>query len=363
MADPSPSLREYVRQRAEDRPGVYRWMGDDGRILYVGKSIRLKSRLLSYFRKTEGKIARLMGKAARVAWDYLPNEFAALFREMQMIHAWQPEYNVEHKRTRRHGFIKVTRETAPRLVAVTQVSNDGACYYGPFGRTAWLRGAVRDLSRVVGLRDCSGNTPVHFGDQIEMFANGIAPRCMRAGAGTCLAPCAGHCTRPEYDRRLRLARAFLEARSRAPLDELSRSLEAAAERMNYEYAATIRDRMKTLERLQRHLSGFRGQAWKLNLVYSVPGFGSDDRIYLVRLGRLHGELPVPKTEGERRRAAGIIKEVFRPSPDDEGAAMNGRTAAQTLLMISWFNRRPRERRRAVAPSRWLAANAPGRGRT
>ena len=105
------SLRDEVRARAEERPGVYRWLSPNGRILYVGKSVRLRSRLLSYFREDTGKTARLVAEAASVRWDYIPNEFAALFREMHLIRAWQPEYNVQHKRDRRYGFIKVHART------------------------------------------------------------------------------------------------------------------------------------------------------------------------------------------------------------------------------------------------------------
>ena len=129
-----PPLHDEVRTRAEDRPGVYRWLGPDGRILYVGKSVRVRSRLLSYFREDTGKAARMVAEARDVNWDYTPNEFAAVVREMRLIRAWQPEYNVQHRRDRRYGFIKITREPAPRLIAVSRVRNDGARYYGPFGR-------------------------------------------------------------------------------------------------------------------------------------------------------------------------------------------------------------------------------------
>ena len=119
-------LRDEVRAGAEDRPGVYRWLGAGGRILYVGKSVRVRTRLLSYFREETGKAARMVAEAEAVRWDYSPNEFAALVREMRLIRAWQPEYNVQHKRDRRFGFIKVTREPAPRLVPVSRPVSDGA---------------------------------------------------------------------------------------------------------------------------------------------------------------------------------------------------------------------------------------------
>ncbi len=356
-------LREEVRASAEDRPGVYRWIGRGGRILYVGKSVRLRSRLLSYFREETGKAARLVAEAGDVNWDHTPNEFAAVVREMRLIRAWQPEYNVQHKRDRRYGFIKITREPAPRLIPVSRVHGDGARYYGPFSRTGWLGGAVHDLSLATGLRDCPGHTPIHFGDQLEIFAEGRVPRCVRADTGTCPGPCAGRCTTAEYDRRLRLARAFLEARSRAPLEALARSVREAAGQLRFEYAATLRDRMETLEKLWDHLSGFRGRVENLNLVYPVPGHAGDDRIYLIRRGRPRAEMPWPKSDPARKRADAVVDRVFQPVPGDRGGELDADAAAEVLLTLSWFNQRPRERRRAVAPERWLAGAVPSATRS
>ena len=350
-------LREKVRARAEDRPGVYRWLGRGGRILYVGKSVRVRSRLLSYFREETGKAARMVAEAEALSWDYTPNEFAALFREMRLIRVWQPEYNVQHKRDRRYGFIKVTREPAPRLIPVSRVHGDGARYYGPFGRTAWLARAVHDLSLATGLRDCSGDTPIHFGDQFEMFGGSRVPRCIRVETGTCPGPCAGRCTTAEYDRGVRLARAFLEARSRAPLKELERSIGEAAADLRFEYAATIQDRMATLEKLWNHLSGFRGRIETFNLVYPVSGFGGEDRIYLIRRGRLHGELPWPKSDEARGRANVVVSEAFRHDPADRNGALDADSAAEVLMTVAWFNKRPRERKRAQTPDQWMAGFA------
>ncbi len=347
-------LRDEVLARAEERPGVYRWLGPDGRILYVGKSVRLRSRLLSYFREDTGKTARLLAEAASVRWDCTPSEFAALFREMHLIRAWQPEYNVQHKRDRRYGFIKVTREPAPRLIPVTRIHNDGARYYGPFAQTRWLSRAVHELSLATGLRDCSADTPIHFGDQLEMFAAGRIPRCIRAETGTCLAPCAGRCTAAEYDKRVAVARAFLEARSRAPLEQLEDLLKRAAERLDFEYAARLRDRMETLAKLWDHLSGFRGRIENLDLVYPVRGFGGDDRVYLIRRGIMWGEMPWPKSDADRRRADDVVEAAFRPVPADRDAGLEADAAAEVLLTVSWFNKHPDERHRAVVPERWPA---------
>lgn len=354
-------LKEFIRCQAEDRPGVYRWLGSDGRILYVGKSIRVRTRLLSYFREERTKSARLVREANDVAWDYIPNEFATLLREMRLIQTWRPEFNVQHKRKKNYAFVKVTREPAPRVVPVTRVANDGAAYYGPFGRVGWVVQTVRDISRVMGLRDCPGDTPVHFDDQLEMFRGGRTPLCLRAETGNCLAPCAGGCSSGAYLERVEETLRFLEGRGTAPLKRLEADMARSASRKEYEYAAVLRDRRESLAKLQDYLQGFRGRVNGLNLVYRVPGFRGNDRLYLIRQGRVKGDLPHPKTDAQTAHAVREVRAVFGITGTtlpagalSSGApALTGEAAAEVLLVANWFRTRPKELKRALKPLAWL----------
>ncbi|MCY3809444.1 MAG: GIY-YIG nuclease family protein [Gemmatimonadetes bacterium] len=346
-------LREKVREGAEERPGVYRWYGADGRVLYVGKSVSLRSRLLSYFRERTGKAARIVAKAADVSWECKPNEFAALVGEMRLIRTWQPEYNVQHRRDRSYGFVKVTKESAPRLLPVESIANDGAAYYGPFPRTAWLARAVGELALATGLRNCPARTSIHFDDQLEIFSDTKIPRCIRAETRSCLGPCAGRCTGAEYRRGVRLAQAFLGARSQRPLGELAEAARRAARRLDFEYAARLHERIETLRRLQGYLAGFRGQIEKLNLVYPVSGFAGDSRLYLIRRGVLAAELPAPRSAPARDRARKAVRELFQPVAADRDGTLDGDAAAEALLTVAWFNRHPQEWERAQTPRQWL----------
>ena len=346
-------LREEVRAGAEDRPGVYRWLGTGGRILYVGKSVRLRTRLLSYFRQETGKTARMVAEAEAVRWDYLPNEFAALFREMRLIRAWQPEYNVQHKRDRRYGFVKVTREPAPRLIPVSRPVNDGARYYGPFSRTGWMSRAVHELSLATGLRDCASGTPVHFGDQIEMFpggphaplhprGDGNLPRAVRRAVH-------GGGVRPAGGGGPRLPGGAQPAAAEGALRGGAAGGGAARLRVRGASAGAHDHAGEPLGPPLRLPRGGRAAE------PGVPGVGlrREDRVYLIRRGRLHGELPWPKSDGARRRANGVVADAFRPVPADREFSLEGAAAAEVLLTVTWFNRKPKERKRAVPPERWL----------
>jgi excinuclease ABC subunit C len=332
--------------------------GDDDELLYVGKSVHVRTRLLSYFRAEKGEKAwDLIHETTRIEWEYIPNEFFALIQEMKLIQRWQPRFNVQHKRRRMYAFVKITREPAPRVLPVTRVVEDGATYYGPFPRVRAVARTVRELGHVLGLRDCPQATPVFFDDQLEIFAAGRAPQCLRADLKTCLAPCCGRSDAATYMRAVTLARRFLEGRAEAPLADLEHQMRSAAERMEFEYAALLRDRVGRLRDFQDQLVAFRGRVEDLTFVYRVPGFGGDDRIYLIRRGRIRKELPHPKGVRARRSVARAVERVYGET-DTGVAGLDPQDAAEILLVTRWFTLRPRERRRTVAPERWLSERKP-----
>src|SRR6266404_5467519 len=120
-------MRSNVKESAADRPGVYRMLSSDGEILYVGKSKRVRTRLLSYFRCAfpEDKGARIVRDAERIEWEYVPSEFAALLEELRLIKRFRPRFNVAMKRdARNHCFIKITKGPAPKLVVVRGPGQD-----------------------------------------------------------------------------------------------------------------------------------------------------------------------------------------------------------------------------------------------
>lgn len=359
------ALREHVRTYAENRPGIYQLLGVDGHPLYVGKSVRVRTRLLSYFRAPPGdKAANLIRETGRIRWEYIPNEFSALVREMKLIQRWRPRFNVQHKRKRVYAFVKLTREIAPRILPVTRVVADGSLYFGPFPAVGQVGRAIRELAHTVGLRDCPGPTPVYFDDQLEIFSGGRTPLCMRAELGTCLAPCCGRITGDAYQRRVAVARRFLEGRTREPLVGLERRMEAAVRRLDFEYAGVLRDRIERLQAFQDRLAAFRGRVESLTFLYRVPGFAGDDRVYLIRRGRIRRDYAYPKSKRDRSRMSKAVEDVYR-SVERGPAALQPHEAAEILLVARWFELRPRELERTVTPQRWLEGGAirrPRRGK-
>jgi excinuclease ABC subunit C len=350
-------LRGIVREGTANRPGVYRMEREDGSVLYVGKSKRLRARLLGYFRcAPEEKGARILRETSRIAWDYCPSEFAALLAELGLIKRLRPSFNVAMKRDiRRYLFIKLTRGPAPKLQIVRGPARDpGALYYGPFTGASGVREAVRALSNALGLRDCAEDVPMSFSDQQELFALGPrTPGCLRYEIKRCLGPCVAGCSKREYAARVDLARAFLEGRSEGPLAGFRDEMQASRARAEYERAAALRDRVSRLELLRAELQRLRFALESLSFVYAVPGHAGDDRVYLIRRGSVRAEAPAPRTEADRRALERLVAEVFTP-PEPAAAPVPLHAIDEVLLLSSWFRRFPEElaRTQPIDPRSW-----------
>ncbi|WP_434380816.1 UvrB/UvrC motif-containing protein [Melittangium boletus] len=340
-------LRADVRARARNLPGVYRMSGPSGEVLYVGKSVRVRTRLLSYFRAPRGeKGAEIIGHAHAVEWEYTPSEFAALLLEFRSIKRWRPPFNVEHKRDNLLCFLKLTREPVPRLLVASQVLNDGAEYFGPVRGRRRASEAVRAVCDVLELRDCASDTPMRLADQIELFRAQEDPRCMRGQMGRCLSPCAGGCTRTEYQARVALARDFLNGLTDKPLVLLRERMALASQRLQFEHAAELRDRSESLQRVRDALLLVGQFVERLSFVYTVPGEEGEDRVYLIRRGSVRAEFTAPTTLEERLAVEAKAREVFE-KPEPRMIGLRAHEAQEVLLVAKWFRLHPEELERTV----------------
>lgn len=349
-SSPAHPLRATVRE-ARNTPGVYRMLGAEGEVLYVGKSKSLRTRLLSYLRAPRGdKQHRIIECTHTLAWDYEPSEFAALLRELQMIKRFRPRMNVQHKRDGRYSFLKLTPGKAPRLFVVGAVSDDAALYYGPFRGGRRIQEAVRELNDLLGLRDCPVGTPIRFADQPDLFSFEHTPRCHRFELRLCLGPCAARCNEAEYTKRVEMARAFLDGRADEPLRWLNERMTAAADRWEFEYAGRLRDRLQRLEALRDEFAQLREALDSLTFLYRVAGVDGDDRVYLVRRGTVRAVVPVPRSRTEKRRFDRLCDDHFG-RPEHDGTLVQRHQVDEILLLARWFRARPQELANTSPPAR------------
>jgi excinuclease ABC subunit C len=339
-------MRSLVRESAADRPGVYRMLSSTGEVVYVGKSKRVRSRLLSYFRCAypEEKGARILREAESIDWEYTPSEFAALLKELRLIKTFRPRLNVAMKRDGLHyAFIKVTRGAAPKLTVVRGPSaDDASVYYGPFVGAQRMEEALRELSGALMLRDCRSDMKMHFSDQAELFQ--LTPRtpgCIRHEIGRCLGPCVRGCSVSEYQERVAMARAFLDGSDDGPIEMLRARMEEASSNLEFERAASYRDKLNRLEVLREQFGRLRFAVEKLSFVYTVPGHEGEDRVYVVKRGVVRAELDKPRSSWQRTKLKRLVEDIFGHG-EKPSTVIPTHEIDELLLLSSWFRRFPDE---------------------
>jgi excinuclease ABC subunit C len=359
-AAPLPStdllqLRERVRALSENRPAVYRMLDGLGRIIYVGKAKRLRTRLLTYFRAAypEDKAARILYAASDIAWDYVPSEFAAYLGELRQIRKCRPYFNHRGNVTRRSVLIKISGEMAPRLYAGGTVAKGDTGCYGPFQSMNRTMEAVRTLNDLLQLRDCAATMPVVFAGQGDLFDQPRQAGCMRHEFGFCSGPCAGFVAEREYRQRVDTARAFLEGRTIQPIDLVVQAMQEAASAARFEVAARWREKFEQLEWLLAATSRARSARDLLSFVYHDPGDFGDDRVYLVRQGIVRASFAYPSTPIEQEAFRAVVaEEAARPAPPAGPLPLD--SIDEILLLMSWFRAHPEALRRTSSYSEWAA---------
>jgi len=345
-------LRRRVAALAENRPGIYRMLDATGRVIYVGKAKRVRTRLLSYFRAQypDDKAARIVAVAADIQWDYTPSEFAACLTELRQIQRLRPRFNVQMNRPGRAVFVKVSDGPAPKVFVGASVSGDDVSHYGPFRGGERLREAVRVLNLELGLRDCALRMPIVFAEQGDLFTAPRRAACLRYELGSCLGPCGGFVTEAAYRERVAQAQAFLEGRAIAPLDRVVDVMTAASDSSDFEGAARLRDRFEALEWLFAAGGRIRAAIDALSFVYADPGTYGDDRVYVIRRATVRASAPAPHTPIERQAFQALVHEHSRP--ESTPSALPPDAIDEMVLLLSWFRRHPAALRRTVALEEW-----------
>src|SRR5262249_12337834 len=154
-------------------------------------------------------------------------------------------------------------------------------------------------------------------------------------------PCVGGCTVDQYHERMQLARAFLDGADDGPMEHLKREMDGASERLEYERAAVLRDKLKRLQALRAPFGRLRFAVEHPSFVYTVLGHEGDDRVYLIRRGCVRAEAVQPKTGPEAAELLRLIDGVYSPVERITGQIPT-HEIDELLLLSSWFRRFPSE---------------------
>ncbi len=241
-APPNPFDVDGFLANLTRKPGVYRMIGGDGTILYVGKARNLKNRVTSYFRASglQAKTMAMVAKITDIEVTVTRSETEALLLEQSLIKQERPPYNVVLRDDKSYPFIHLTQgDTYPRLTFHRGTKGKSGRYFGPFPSAYAVRDSLNILQRLFRLRNCEDS----------YFKNRSRP-CLQYQIQRCSGPCVGLVTADAYADDVELAVMFLQGKSQAVLDTFKRRMEAASQALEFERAAVLRDQITHLRKVQ-----------------------------------------------------------------------------------------------------------------
>ena len=224
-------------------PGVYIMRDKNKKIIYIGKAKALKNRVSQYFGSHTNHTPKVIRMVENVdTFDYIvtDSEFEALVLECSLIKQYTPHYNILLKDDKGYSYIKITNEQWPRIKAVKQIDNDGAQYIGPYMSSYYVKNAVDQAVKIFKLPTCGRKFPQDIGK---------GRPCLNYHIKLCSAPCTGKITHKEYTENLKEAVEFLKGGNNADIKKMTEEMNLAAENLEFERAARIRDRINAIKKM------------------------------------------------------------------------------------------------------------------
>lgn len=222
-------------------PGVYRMYGEQDTVLYIGKAGNLKKRVSSYFREDlpSRRIQMMVRQIQRMEVTLTRTEAEALILENQLIKSLKPRYNVLLRDDKSYPYVLISDEAWPRISFHRGARSIAGNYFGPYPSVVSVRSTLDLMQKIFKLRTC----------EPAVFKNRSRP-CLQHQIGRCSAPCVGLISPREYDASIKRASLFLNGRSGELVDDLTQSMEAASQRLEFEAAAQLRDTIAGIRTVQ-----------------------------------------------------------------------------------------------------------------
>lgn len=307
----SQLIKEQL-QKLPTSPGVYLMKDSGGTIIYVGKAASLSNRVRSYFGSKSGlnpKTAQMVGRVHDVDYFVTNSEQEAMILELNLIKQYRPYFNVRLKDDKAFPYLKIdVNNDWPRVCIVRKWEKDGARYYGPFASAWSVRQTLKMIKSIFPTRSCS--KPITGNDHYP---------CLDYHIKNCLGPCIGTVTKKEYAAVIREIILFLEGKEEDVIQELKRKMADAAEAMQYEKAALLRDQIQAVENVieaQKIATRVKGEqdiiafVTERDLAYVQVFFVRNNKL----IGRESFTLQGVRSEEPSQIITSFVKQFYDSSP-------------------------------------------------
>ena len=263
-------------------PGVYLFKNSKGRVIYVGKAINLRNRVKSYFSSQHAdspKTQALVRNIADVEYLLTDSEVEALILESNLIKKHKPKYNIRLTDDKSYPYLRVTlQEDFPRLEIVRTVKKDGSRYFGPYTNVGAVHETLKLLKRIFPIRSCKQGS----------LKKQERP-CLNAFIQRCSAPCQGQITKDDYRKMVADIISFLEGKEETLVHKLEKQMKEAAERLDFEKAAELRDQLLSVEKVREKQKIVSGNFVDMDVLnYAQGAERACVQIFFVRGGKVMG---------------------------------------------------------------------------
>lgn len=271
-------------KKLPDKPGVYIMRDENRNIIYVGKAVVLKNRVRQYFQSSVNMTAKTQAMVAKIKeFEYIVtgSEMEALILECNLIKRHRPKFNILLKDDKSYSYIKVTlNEEYPRVMATRSLEKDGARYFGPYPNGTAVKETLELIKRLFPIKMCSKVFPRDIGKERP---------CLNYHIYQCLGPCQGDVNKEEYKAMLKDVCSFLNGKQDGIVRKLESQMKEAAEIMNYERAASLRNKINALRHIGEKQKVLSTAMEDQDVVsYAADNTDACIQIFFIRYGKLIG---------------------------------------------------------------------------
>jgi len=305
---------ETELKKLPEKPGVYLMHDRYDHIIYVGKAIVLKNRVRQYFQKGYKRSPKIERMVSQIAWfEYIvtDSETEALVLECNLIKEHHPKYNTMLTDDKGYPFVKITvNEPFPRILFARKVQHDKGRYFGPFTNVGAIRDSIKLVQKLYQIRSCNRVLPRDIGKERP---------CLNHHIGLCQAPCAGLVSRSDYQEQIRKAVDFLSGNYGPVGDEVERKMKAAAEAMEFEEAAALRELLFSIRHMDecQKMTDTAGDNRDI-LALAMDGADAIMQVFFVRdgkvIGREHFHVRVAEGDEQPAIVSEFLKQFYSGTP-------------------------------------------------
>ena len=292
-----------IQQSLPNEPGIYKYYGSNGKLIYIGKAKQIRKRVSSYFTGNDQsfKTRELVKQIKKIDFTIAPSEHDALLLENALIKQFKPRFNIELKDDKTYPFIVIKKEPYPRVFLTRKRINDGSIYFGPYTSIHVVRDLLELIKQTIPLRTCHLNLSTHAIQKKKYKV------CLEYHLGNCKAPCVSNQTEEDYNIGIEQVKHLLKGNLNSIIQDYKSSQKLFIEELNFEKAALIQHKIHALQQYKSKSTVVSPTMGDMDVFgYAVE----DDMVVISFLSVRNGTIINSGTNTYKNKADDVIEDIL-----------------------------------------------------